>query len=187
MSKRMFAGLALAFLLSIGTAQAAVEVYVDKSTQRMQVFVDGELKHNFVVSTGLAGGPPIGTFKPQRLERSWHSRLFNMAPMPYSIFFHGHFAIHGTTAVKKLGQRASHGCVRLHPNNAAILFDLVKKQGMANTRIIIEPTSSRRARTAEIAVDPHSAELKLQTFGAEASKPDNSRPDASKPDASKPE
>ena len=177
MSKRMFAGLALAFLLSIGTAQAAVEVYVDKSTQRMQVFVDGELKHNFVVSTGLAGGPPIGTFKPQRLERSWHSRLFNMAPMPYSIFFHGHFAIHGTTAVKKLGQRASHGCVRLHPNNAAILFDLVKKQGMANTRIIIEPTSSRRARTAEIAGDSHPAELKLQTFGAEASKPDASKPE----------
>ena len=153
MSKRIFGILALALLLSTGAAQAAVEVYVDKSTQRMQVFVDGQLKHNFVVSTGLAGGPPIGTFKPQRMERTWHSRLFNMAPMPYSIFFNGHYAIHGTTAVKKLGQRASKGCVRLHPNNAAILFELVRKQGMANTKIIIEPTSSR-ARTAEVFADP---------------------------------
>ncbi len=153
MSIRIFGFLAFVLLLSVGAAQAAVEVRVDKSTQRMDVFVDGQLKHNFVVSTGLAGGPPIGTFKPQRMERTWHSRLFNMAPMPYSIFFHGHYAIHGTNAVKKLGQRASKGCVRLHPNNAAILFDLVRKHGMANTRIVIEPSSSR-ARTAEIATEP---------------------------------
>jgi lipoprotein-anchoring transpeptidase ErfK/SrfK len=152
MSKRIFGFLAAAFLFSTGAAQAAVEVRVDKSAQRMQVFVDGDLKHNFVVSTGLAGGPPLGTFKPQRMERTWHSRLFNMAPMPYSIFFHGHYAIHGTNAVKKLGQRASKGCVRLHPTNAAILFDLVRKHGMANTRIIIEPSSSR-ARTVEVTTE----------------------------------
>lgn len=152
MSVRIFGFLTAVFLLSGSAAQAAVEVRVDKSTQRMDVFVDGQLKHNFAVSTGLAGGPPVGTFKPQRMERTWHSRLFNMAPMPYSIFFHGHYAIHGTNAVKKLGQRASKGCVRLHPSNAAILFELVKKHGMANTRIVIEPSS--RARTAEIASEP---------------------------------
>lgn len=124
-----------------GAAHANIVVRVDKSAQRMHVLVDGELRHQFTVSTGLAGGPPTGTFKPQRLERKWHSRLFNMAPMPYSIFFHGNFAIHGTNAVSKLGQRASHGCVRLHPNNAATLFNLVKTRGMASTRIIIEPST----------------------------------------------
>jgi lipoprotein-anchoring transpeptidase ErfK/SrfK len=123
------------------TAHADIVVRVDKAAQRMHVLVDGELRHKFAVSTGLAGGPPLGTFKPQRLERNWHSRLFNMAPMPYSIFFHGHFAIHGTNAIRKLGQRASHGCVRLHPDNAATLFNLVKTRGMANTRIIIEPST----------------------------------------------
>lgn len=132
-------------LAAVTTAQskayAEIVVRVDKSAQRMHVLVDGEVKHKFIISTGLAGGPPIGTFKPQRLERKWHSRLFNMAPMPYSIFFHGHFAIHGTNAIRKLGQRASHGCVRLHPDNAARLFDLVKTHGMANTRIIIEPST----------------------------------------------
>jgi lipoprotein-anchoring transpeptidase ErfK/SrfK len=161
MSMRLFGFLTLVLLLSIGAAQAAVEVRVDKSAQRMQVFVDGDLKHTFVVSTGLAGGPPIGTFKPQRMERTWHSRLFNMAPMPYSIFFHGHYAIHGTNAVKKLGQRASKGCVRLHPNNAAILFDLVRKHGMASTKIVIEPSSSR-ARTAELGSEPKSEQPKAE-------------------------
>jgi lipoprotein-anchoring transpeptidase ErfK/SrfK len=63
--------------------------------------------------------------------------MFGMAPMPHSIFFRGPFAIHGTTAVSRLGQRASHGCVRLHPDNAATLFALVQQQGPANTRILI--------------------------------------------------
>jgi lipoprotein-anchoring transpeptidase ErfK/SrfK len=134
---------AIALFFAASAARAEVVVRVDKSAQRMSVIVDGVPTHQFVVSTGLAGGPPLGTFKPQRMERTWHSRLFNMAPMPYSIFFHGHYAIHGTNQIKKLGQRASKGCVRLHPKDAAVLFNLVQKQGMAKTRIIIEPSSAR--------------------------------------------
>lgn len=141
---RLFPAIAaIAVLFVSSAAQAEIVVRVDKSAQRMSVIVDGVPTHNFVVSTGLAGGPPNGTYKPQRLERTWHSRLFNMAPMPYSIFFHGHYAIHGTNQVKRLGRRASKGCVRLHPRDAAVLFNLVQKQGMAKTRIVIEPSSAR--------------------------------------------
>jgi lipoprotein-anchoring transpeptidase ErfK/SrfK len=139
---RLFPAIAaFAVVLASSAAQAEIVVRVDKSAQRMSVLVDGVPKHNFVVSTGLAGGPPNGSYKPQRLERTWHSRLFNMAPMPYSIFFHGHYAIHGTNQVGRLGRRASKGCVRLHPRDAAVLFNLVQKQGMSRTRIIIEPSS----------------------------------------------
>jgi lipoprotein-anchoring transpeptidase ErfK/SrfK len=84
-----------------------------------------------------------------------------MAPMPYSIFFHGHYAIHGTNQVKRLGRRASKGCVRLHPRDAAVLFNLVQKQGMAKTRIVIQPSSARAeepaAKPAETAAAPAQA------------------------------
>lgn len=153
-------------IFASSAAQAEIVVRVDKSAQRMSVAVDGVAAHNFVVSTGLAGGPPNGTYKPQRLERTWHSRLFNMAPMPYSIFFHGHYAIHGTNQVGRLGRRASKGCVRLHPSNAAILFNLVKKHGMANTRIVIEPASRRAeeevAKPAETAAAAPSEAPKVE-------------------------
>ena len=146
---RVFPAIAVIAVLFAGsTAQADIVVRVDKSAQRMSVIVDGVPTHNFVVSTGLAGGPPLGTFRPQRLERTWHSRLYNMAPMPYSIFFHGHYAIHGTNQIKRLGRRASKGCVRLHPRDAAVLFNLVKKRGMAKTRIIIQPSSRSAAAPA---------------------------------------
>jgi lipoprotein-anchoring transpeptidase ErfK/SrfK len=118
-------------------ATAEVVITVDKGAQRMTVMVDGSERYTWAVSTGTAGGPPTGTFRPQRLERDWHSHLFGMAPMPHSIFFRGPYAIHGTTVVSRLGQRASHGCVRLHPDNAATLFSLVQQQGPANTRIVI--------------------------------------------------
>ena len=44
----------------------------------------------------------------------WYSRKYDMSPMPYSVFFRGGYAIHGTGYVKQLGRPASHGCVRLH-------------------------------------------------------------------------
>lgn len=128
------------FLLCIVTASAAradVTVLIDKAEQRMTVSVDGVARHSWAVSTGLRGGPPSGTYRPQRLERYWHSRKFGWAPMPYSVFFHEGYAIHGTPHVSRLGRRASHGCVRLHPANAAILFGLVRQHGFGNTKIVV--------------------------------------------------
>jgi lipoprotein-anchoring transpeptidase ErfK/SrfK len=132
----------MALILWPVPAHADVEVRVDKASQRMFVSVDGEMRHFWTVSTGLGGGPYTGTYKPQRLERKWHSRKYNMAPMPYSIFFDGNYAIHGTTHLRQLGRRASKGCVRLHPHNAAVLFALVQKHGLANTRIVIAPVAA---------------------------------------------
>jgi lipoprotein-anchoring transpeptidase ErfK/SrfK len=57
--------------------------------------------------------------------------------MPHSIFFHGGYAIHGSYEISRLGGPASHGCVRLHPANAATLFALVGREGMGATTIVI--------------------------------------------------
>jgi L,D-transpeptidase-like protein len=56
-------------LLVAATAPAAAEVLisVDKSTQRMTIAVDGAERYTWPISTGLAGGPPNGTYRPERL------------------------------------------------------------------------------------------------------------------------
>jgi len=118
-------------------ADAEVIIAINKSTQRLSVFVDGSERYVWKTSTGTGGGPKNGTYRPERMERTWFSRKYGMSPMPHSIFFHGGYAIHGTIYVSRLGNRASHGCVRLHPDNAAILFELVRSQGMSNTRIVV--------------------------------------------------
>jgi lipoprotein-anchoring transpeptidase ErfK/SrfK len=120
-----------------GSAQADIFIAVDKSSQRMSVSVDGRLRHVWTISTGVRGGPPTGSFKPQRMHRRYFSRTYDWAPMPHAIFFHHGFAIHGTDQVSRLGRRASKGCVRLHPRHAAALFEMVKDHGMSRTRIVI--------------------------------------------------
>jgi hypothetical protein len=122
-------------------AQAAVLVTIDKSSQQMTVAVDGRPIHQWPVSTGRAGyDTPNGKFKAFRMERDHFSKEFDDAPMPFSIFFteKGH-AIHGSYD-KRIGQPASHGCVRLSPANAATLFALVEQEGVLNTTVVLTGT-----------------------------------------------
>ncbi len=133
---RLRTSLAALFLSLAAPAQADVLVQVDNSSQRMQVYVDGALAHQWKVSTGLPSyETPPGDFCVYRMERMWHSRKYEMAPMPYSLFFNGGVAIHGTGATRQLGRRASHGCVRLHPANARALYSLVGRYGGARVLV----------------------------------------------------
>jgi lipoprotein-anchoring transpeptidase ErfK/SrfK len=135
----LVAAVVLAAVLSAaGPSHAAVLVEIEKSTQTMYVTVNGVTRHQWRVSTGRGRfGTPVGAFRPQRLERRWYSRRYYNAPMPYSIFFYKGYAIHGTSEIHRLGGPASHGCVRLHPANAATLFSLVRRFGPGQTRIAI--------------------------------------------------
>ena len=135
-------------ILFVSAADAHVLINVDKSTQQMTVSVDGSPRYHFAVSTGRPGlGTPSGTFHPQRMEPTWFSKEYYNSPMPHSIFFHGGFAIHGSYEISQLGGPASHGCIRLHPDNAATLYGLVQQQGMEATTIVVsgELQTQRRA------------------------------------------
>ena len=126
----------LAWLTSIESADARLDILVDKATQRMMVIQDGYMRYIWPVSTGRdETATPNGIYTPQRLERSWFSNAYYNSPMPYSIFFHNGYAIHGSYAINQLGGPASHGCVRLHPHHAALLFDLVQHEGPDKTTI----------------------------------------------------
>lgn len=126
-----------ASLAGLAAAEAKVDVRVDIAAQRMSVTTDDGEVHNWAISSGRKGfRSPNGVYRPTRLARSWYSRKYGGA-MPYSVFFRGGYAIHGTTAVGALGRPASHGCIRLHPANAAKLFALVKKHGAGQTRIAL--------------------------------------------------
>jgi lipoprotein-anchoring transpeptidase ErfK/SrfK len=126
------------FLAAATPADARLLIRVDRSTQRMEVSADGDYLYTWLVSTGRRGhGTPAGVFHPQRMAVRWFSTVYYNAPMPHAIFFHGGFAIHGSYDIARLGGPASHGCIRLHPSAAAILFDLVAREGMRNTTIVV--------------------------------------------------
>ena len=116
----------------------AVVARIDVSSQTMTVSKHGRVLYTWPVSTGRKGYvTPRGQYRPTRMYKMWYSRKYDMSPMPYSIFFRGGYAIHGTNYVKQLGRPASHGCVRLHTANAARLYALVKEVGAGNARIVV--------------------------------------------------
>jgi lipoprotein-anchoring transpeptidase ErfK/SrfK len=141
MKRTVLAAAALAAMLFGGQLEAkaaSLVARVDVSSQTMTVSKQGRVLYRWKVSTARKGYvTPRGTYRPQRLHRMWYSRKYHMSPMPYSVFYHGGYAIHGTGAVKHLGRPASHGCVRLLTANAEKFYSLVRQAGMGNTRIVV--------------------------------------------------
>ncbi len=147
-------------------AQAEILITISKSQQRIAVAVDGDERFRWPVSTGRRGyDTPAGKFRPVRLERDWHSRKYDWAPMPHSIFFYRGYAMHGTTEERNLGRRASHGCVRLSRENAATLYALVQARGRANARIVVV---NGPLPQIQVSPDAHIAALEPQGDAAAA-------------------
>jgi hypothetical protein len=131
-----------------GQIESRVWARVSKSDQRLYLYIDGEIADTFKVSTGSTrhetpafdmqpSGPIFQKYTSKKYPGGNYNGLGNM---PYAIFIKGGYALHGTTRgnIPRLGNKASHGCVRLHPDNAKILNELVRKAGIENFWVTIE-------------------------------------------------
>ncbi len=128
-----------ALAIATPASAASVSIVIDLSDQQMQVSVGDAAKYSFDVSTGRKGySTPKGSYGVQRMYKEYYSRKYDGAPMPHSIFFRGGYAIHGTNDTKRLGRVASHGCVRLSPDNARRLYNLVLQHGSGNVSIRVK-------------------------------------------------
>ncbi len=140
---RKFAAAAVSFFAFAGAARAEVVIDVDLTSQTMHVR-SAEGSYNWPVSTARAGfTTPRGHFAPTGMERMHYSKKYHNSPMPYSIFFRGGYAIHGTYATGALGRPASHGCVRLSPAHAQQLYQMVEREG-ASISITGSPRGAAR-------------------------------------------
>ena len=141
MKKSVLVAIAFAAMLFGTTVQgwtASLVARIDISRQTMTVSQYGRVIYSWPVSTARKGYiTPRGNYRPTRLHRMWYSRKYDMSPMPYSVFFRGGYAIHGTNAVKRLGRRprmAACACTRRMPRR---FYSLVRQVGPGNTRIVV--------------------------------------------------
>lgn len=128
-------------------------IEIDKSKQRLYLDILGERKDTFKVSTGKGKkyetpemelsprGPVLTRYTSKKFPGGNYQGLGNM---PYAVFLANGYAIHGTTPgnFSKLGNPASHGCIRLHPDNAKIFNALVKTIGLRQTWVSIRDSIS---------------------------------------------
>ena len=137
---------------------------IDLTTQTMTVSDKNGVIASWKISSARGGyRTPTGTFTPHYTSRMHYSKQYHFSPMPYSVFFNEGVAVHGTGDLRNLGRPASHGCVRSHPKNAKVFYDLVQKHGMQMTRVTVsgKPPYSpavadgpRRRRYAQPAYQP---------------------------------
>ncbi|MBC7742244.1 MAG: L,D-transpeptidase [Bdellovibrionaceae bacterium] len=128
--------------------QCSVYARVVKAEQKLYLYINGRLDYTWNVSSGGAGHttPDIDTHPNGRIYDKYTSTKFpegdwnGLGNMPYVVFLRGGFAIHGTTYgnIPKLGTPASHGCVRLHPENGKIFNRLVRQHGVKDVWVTIE-------------------------------------------------
>jgi lipoprotein-anchoring transpeptidase ErfK/SrfK len=117
---------------------ASLVASVSLASQTMTVVEDGVVIYRWKVSTARRGySTPVGSWSAKWLSRDHRSRKYDDAPMPFAVFYNGGYAVHATFETKRLGRPASHGCIRLHPEDAATFFSLASSYGVANTRIVV--------------------------------------------------
>lgn len=118
-------------------------IHVIKSSQTLFLYESGVLIDSFKVSTGTKKHPtpdinmrPKGpTFVKYTSRKYPEGNYKGLGNMPYAVFIADGYALHGTTPGNflKLGHRASHGCIRMHPDHAKKLYELVNFHGLENT------------------------------------------------------
>jgi hypothetical protein len=137
-------------LLGVSQTASAARIDIDLSSQTMRV-ASGAGDYIWPISSARAGYvTPRGSYRVQRMEVMHRSHKYYNSPMPHSIFFRGGYAIHGSYETASLGSPSSHGCIRLSPANAAMLYRIVQAEG---ARIVItgsRPVSDTRYARAEL-------------------------------------
>ena len=120
------------------SSAATVVARVDLSSQTMILTHGGRVIGHWPVSTARRGKvTPTGSWTAKWLSRDHRSSRYENAPMPYAVFYNGHYAVHGTYQTNRLGRPASAGCIRLHPAHARTFFNLVRRAGLKSTRIVV--------------------------------------------------
>lgn len=92
--------------------KAPQRVEVSLADQRLLAWQGSRLILATKVSTGRRNSTPPGEFKAGPYKAREHfSKLYNNAPMPWSVQVNGHIFIHGFSQVPDYP--ASHGCIRM--------------------------------------------------------------------------
>lgn len=111
-----------------------IEVSLDKQT--LYVRQGDQITAAYRVSTGRPGSPRRksmatrkGVYKMYALYKRYPmwGRDWYCLDVPYAMFYHGEFAIHGAYWHNSFGTPVSHGCVNMVPDDAGEVYQQVKK------------------------------------------------------------
>ncbi len=99
---------------------------MDLTHQRLTAYQGNTPVFQAVISTGLPNTPTvIGQFRIywKLTATDMAGPGYHLPDVPYTMYFYGGYALHGTYWHNNFGQPMSHGCVNLSTEDAQWLFD----------------------------------------------------------------
>ncbi|MDP5339322.1 MAG: L,D-transpeptidase [Nodularia sp. (in: cyanobacteria)] len=101
-------------------------IEISLSQQRLRAWEGKKLVYSFRVSTGKRSTPtPTGSYRiasKHRVNRM-RGRGYNIPDVPYAMYYHGGYAIHGAYWHNNFGTPVSHGCTNLPVPQARQLYN----------------------------------------------------------------
>lgn len=101
---------------------------VDLAEQVLVAYEGSKPVFATLVSTGLRNPTPVGTwriwikFAETEMTGMVKGRSYQVADVPWTMFFHRGYALHGAYWHDEFGERASSGCINLAPADARLLY-----------------------------------------------------------------
>jgi lipoprotein-anchoring transpeptidase ErfK/SrfK len=123
----------------LGIEEGSVEhwIDVDLSSQTVSAYRGYEPVHTFLASTGTWRTPTVtGTFSIYQMFEAKDMRGpgYFLQDVPYTMFFHRSYGLHGTYWHDNFGTPMSYGCINLSTEDAAWLFEFASLGTLVNIR-----------------------------------------------------
>lgn len=127
---------------------AGKRIEINLTRQQLIAYEDDRAVQTITVSTGKRRTPtPVGTYRPWIKLRYDDMRggsrrrgdYYYLKNVPYVVYFHGPYAIHGTYWHNRFGVPVSHGCINVPTRQMAKLYSWIEM----DTPIIITGTTPR--------------------------------------------
>ncbi|MEA4812510.1 MAG: L,D-transpeptidase family protein [Anaerolineaceae bacterium] len=99
---------------------------IDLTNQMLYAYSGDTLLNSFLVSTGMPATPTVtGTFRiyVKYLYANMRGDDYDLPNVPYTMYFHEGYGIHGTYWHHNFGVPMSHGCVNMETSQAGWIYE----------------------------------------------------------------
>lgn len=116
-------------VLGVRVSTDKKHIYVDLSTQTLYAYEGSTQIMKALISSGKWGRTPVGNFniwqklRATRMAGGSGADAYDLPNVPYVMYFHNDFGLHGAYWHDNFGHTMSHGCVNMRPVDAQNLFN----------------------------------------------------------------
>ena len=115
-------------VLGVRVSNDKKHIYIDLSTQTLYAYERNTQIMKVLISSGKWGRTPVGNFsiwqklRATRMAGGSGADAYDLPNVPWVMYFHNDFGLHGAYWHDNFGHTMSHGCVNMRPIDARDLF-----------------------------------------------------------------